>query len=61
VLDPAVEIEEAVALVDVDNTRSRLLFERTGFEPVEIRVGSSERRDGTVADEVVLRFPPRSA
>ena len=56
VADPLIDIEEAVAITDVDNIRSRRLCERAGFVEVEVLTGTGRRRDGSVVDEVMLRF-----
>jgi [ribosomal protein S5]-alanine N-acetyltransferase len=47
-------VRRVVAIVDVENQPSRVLFERLGFR-VERRIEASDRRrDGTMADEVVF-------
>lgn len=56
---PAGPVERLVAVVDVDNVRSRRLFERLGFRLVARHVGTGQRRDGTVADEVELAMTAR--
>ena len=56
---PAGPVERLVAVVDVDNVRSRRLFERLGFRLVAPHVGTGQRRDGTVADEVELAMTAR--
>ncbi len=55
VFDPRLEggpVRRVVAVLDVDNVRSRALFERVGFR-LEARLpGSGRRRDGARADEL---------
>jgi RimJ/RimL family protein N-acetyltransferase len=47
------EVQRVEAVLDVDNDRSRALFERLGFQ-LEARLeGTGERRDGSRADELV--------
>lgn len=52
---PGSVLHEVLAFVDEENSASRRLFERCGFELVDRIVGGSERRDGAVADELVYR------
>lgn len=51
--DPA-GIHRVVAGLDIDNIRSRALFERLGFRLEAHHVRSSRRRDGTFADELIF-------
>lgn len=55
VFDPALEggpARRVVAVLDVDNVRSRALFERVGFRLDARHRDSGRRRDGTRADEL---------
>jgi RimJ/RimL family protein N-acetyltransferase len=49
-----VAVHRVVAVVDVDNLRSRRLFEQLGFRLEGRLVLSGQRRDGSFADELVL-------
>lgn len=45
-------VDRIEAILDVDNRRSKALFERLGFRLHERRPGTGERRDGSTADEL---------
>jgi RimJ/RimL family protein N-acetyltransferase len=53
-------VDRLVAVVDVDNGRSWALFQRLGFRLEARHVRSSQRRDGTLADEVVFAMTEAS-
>ena len=57
---PGGPVSRVVAILDVDNERSRSLFERVGFRLQARHAGSGQRRDGTPADELeyVMSAPP---
>lgn len=45
-------VDRIEAILDVDNRRSKALFERLGFQLHKRRLGTGERRDGSTADEL---------
>jgi RimJ/RimL family protein N-acetyltransferase len=55
---PPPSVRRVLAIVDVENRRSRALFERLGFRVEARHVASGRRRDGSVADEVMFAVTP---
>jgi RimJ/RimL family protein N-acetyltransferase len=51
---PPEPVHRVVAGLDIDNVRSKALFERLGFQLEAHHVRSGRRRDGSFADELIF-------